>query len=397
MVMKLQTLQSDSVVRSVRVAAVSHQRTLPRVLSVFNVNPAEKFGSLEEQIVFLHRRFRAEGSQYLPLFTFPAQAGKTDGFRERGVEVHCLDLQGFRWNALRALRELIAKQGIELVHWQFTDPLSNPYLWWLSVFCPTVRHFYTDRISRLNQPYTPPVGWRRWLKRLLLHRYTQTWCVSQFVQDRLDEQGTWSNVRVCPHFINTDRFAPDPFVRDRMRHQFDVEDRFVVTVIAQLIHEKGIDVLLRAMRDLPEKTMLWIIGSGKQAEELRLLSQTLGIDHRVCFLGLQRHVEPFLQASDCFVLPSRWKEAAGLVILEAQATGLPVVASRIGGIPEYLDENRTGFLFASENAQELAGHVRALCQDAELCRRMGQQARSLAVKRFSPASQMSQWLDNYRR
>jgi glycosyltransferase involved in cell wall biosynthesis len=103
-----------------------------------------------------------------------------------------------------------------------------------------------------------------------------------------------------------------------------------------------------------------------------------------------------LQAADCFVLPSRWKEAAGLVLLEAQATGVPVVASRTGGIPEYIEENRTGFLFTPENAHELAGYLRTLCDDANLRRRMGQQARSLMVENFSAPTQLPRWLDLYR-
>ena len=113
--MRLQGLRSDGVVRSIPGAAAKDRRTLPRVLAVFNVNPAEKFGSLEEQIVFLHRSFREDGSDFLPLFTFSAQPGMTDGIREHGVESHCLDLQGFHWSSLLALRELIRSNGIELI------------------------------------------------------------------------------------------------------------------------------------------------------------------------------------------------------------------------------------------------------------------------------------------
>jgi glycosyltransferase involved in cell wall biosynthesis len=231
---------------------------------------------------------------------------------------------------------------------------------------------------------------------LLLKRYAQTWSVSGFVQDRLQAQGTWANLRVSRHFINTDRFVPRPSVRSDMRRKLGVDDRFVVTVIAQLIPEKGVDVMLQALTQLPAKVVLWIVGTGRQAEELQALARQLGVEQRVTFFGLQRQVEPYLQATDCFVLPSRWQEAAGLVLLEAQATGVPVVASRTGGIPEYVAENRSGFLFEPEDARALARHVRVLCDDALLCRRMGQEARALVIDHFSPTAQLPIWLSLYR-
>ena len=114
------------------------------------------------------------------------------------------------------------------------------------------------------------------------------------------------------------------------------------------------------------QTTLWIVGTGRQADELRQLAGQLGVQEQVTFWGLQRYVEPFLQASDCFVLPSRWREAAGLVILEAQAAGLPVVCSRLGGIPEYIEENETGFLFASEDVEGLAAKLTLVANDEAL-------------------------------
>jgi glycosyltransferase involved in cell wall biosynthesis len=181
-----------------------------------------------------------------------------------------------------------------------------------------------------------------------------------------------------------------------MRRKHGVEDRFVVTVIAQLIPAKGVDLAIHALTRLPEKAVLWIVGSGAQSDELQALTQTLALTKRVRFWGLQRHVEPLLQASDCFVLPSRWQEAAGLVVLEAQACGLPVVASRIGGIPEYIAEGRSGMLFTPGDADDLAAKLRLLCVDHEACERMAREARLVALERFSADSRLPELLDLYR-
>jgi glycosyltransferase involved in cell wall biosynthesis len=75
---------------------------------------------------------------------------------------------------------------------------------------------------------------------------------------------------------------------------------------------------------------------------------------------------------------------------------LPVVASRIGGIPEYVEDGQTGLLFPPGDAQALADCLRRLAADPELCRRMGRQARDRAVERFSPHARLNAYLDLYR-
>ena len=377
--------------------ALAVSRTcLPRVLYVANLNPAQKFGSMEEQVVFLSRAFEAENSRLVALFTHANQPRATDALRAKGVEAHCLDLLHFRMRTFLELWQLSRTHAIDIVHWNLTHPLANPYLWGLNAASPGLRHFYTDHNSRTDPSYRGPTGWKRICKRLLLKRYEQVWCVSEFVQNSLAAQGTWSNLHCCPHFINTERFRPDPAARQEMRRQHGVADRFVVTVIAQLIPEKGVDLAIRAMTELPEKAVLWIVGAGTQADELRALAVASGVEGRVRFWGLQRQVEPFLQASDCFVLPSRWQEAAGLVVLEAQSVGLPVVASRIGGIPEYIAEGHSGLLFTPNDARDLAAQLRVLCFDPQTCERMAHEARLHALERFSVESRLPELLDLYR-
>jgi glycosyltransferase involved in cell wall biosynthesis len=114
-------------------------------------------------------------------------------------------------------------------------------------------------------------------------------------------------------------------------------------------------------------------------------------------LGLQVNVQPYLQAADVFVCPSLWAEAAGLVNLEAQACGLPVVASRIGGIPEYVVEGCTGLFFEPGDSETLAAHIRRLINEPELHRNMAAEARAWALEQFSPEVRLPELLDFYRK
>jgi glycosyltransferase involved in cell wall biosynthesis len=368
---------------------------LPRVLYALMLDPGDKYGSMEEQIVLLAHAFRNDGSLFLPLFICAPEAANVDQFRRRGVQAECLELRRFGAATLWRLWRILRRRRIDAVHWNFVHPVTNAYLWALSLVAPLVRHVFTDHNSRTTQP-APLRGAVKSVKRALLRRYRQVWGVSQFVTDRLAEQGVWSNLVCCRHFINTARFCPDADQRVRQRAALGAADAFVLMFVGQLIAEKGVDVAVRAMAELPPDTVLWIAGAGPQEAGLRQLIAELRLEQRVKLLGLQHNVQPFLQAADVFVCPSRWAEAAGLVNLESQACGLPVVASRIGGIPEYVEDGRSGILFEPSNAQELAAAVRRLHGDRALRERMSRAARAVALERFAPEARLPAILDLYR-
>jgi glycosyltransferase involved in cell wall biosynthesis len=369
---------------------------LPRVLYALVLDPDKKFGSMEEQIVVLAQRFHQEHSLFLPLF-ISNPASDVSQFRGQGVEAVCLDLQRFSWRTLLTLRRLLRERRIDIVHWNFMPPLTNQYVWALSLLTPGVRHWFTDHNSRLFPLPAPPTGVTRFVKRLLLKRYGRVLCVSRYVQDCLAEQDVWSNIVCVRHFINTDRFRPDETVRRQQRATLNAGAHFVLLVVGHLIKEKGIDVAVRALSELPPHVVLWIVGGGPEEEALRRLIADLRLDDRVQLLGLQRDVQPYLRAADCFICPSLWGEAAGLVNLEAQGCGTPILASRIGGIPEYVHDGRSGFLFAPGDSHELAGCVRRLVEEPDLRAHFAQEARVVALEQFAPEVRLTEWLDLYRR
>ncbi len=373
------------------------QTLLPRVLFAVELDPEKKFGTLEEQIVFLSRQFQAAESLFLPLFICAPGPGKLDLLQQCGVEALCLDLRRFQGASLKVLLRLVKQHQIDVVHWNFTSPLRNSYLWWLTLLCPSVAHYFTDHSSRWLPLPDPPRGPKAALARLLLTRYRKVFCVSRFVQECLAGQGIWSNLLHLQHFVNTERFRPEGAMRTQLRTELGAADQFVVLLVGQLIKAKGAEVLLRALAQLPDHVVVWLIGEGEEKEALVQRTGALGLESRVRFLGLQRNVQPYMQAADCFVCPSLWAEAAGLVVLEAAACGLPVLASRIGGLPEYVEENQGGFLFEPGNHEELAALLGRLLGDAELCRRLGAQARQRALLHFSPAARLPEILDLYRR
>jgi glycosyltransferase involved in cell wall biosynthesis len=368
---------------------------LQRVLYAIAMNP-DRFASMEEQTFLLTRAFQQRGGFFLPLFICSHRTGNPPVYEAAGLRAECLDLHHFRIRTLWQLVRLIRRDRIELIHWSFTQPLTNAYLWALTLLTPGVRHYFTDHTSRPLPLARPARGLKRALKKILYQRYARVFGISQFVTDHLREQGCSSDLCTRPYFLNTDRFRPDPSVRAAIRQEFDATGNFVVIVVAYLIRAKGVDVAIQALTHLPEGVRLWVVGGGEESARLEELCRELGVAARVRFFGHQPDVQRYMQGADCFVCPSRWGEAAALVNLEAQSSGVPALGSRIGGIPEYIQDGRTGFLFPAEDDRQLAEKIRLLNDDPGLRQEMQREARTWAVENFSHEKRVGDFLDLYR-
>lgn len=166
--------------------------------------------------------------------------------------------------------------------------------------------------------------------------------------------------------------------------------------IGRLSREKGLKTLLKAMRRLREGRLL-IVGEGPQRNELEDYVRDNNLDN-VKFLGhlsgdkLKRVVD----GAVAVVVPSEWYEVFGLVIVEAYAAGKPVVASRIGGIPELVRDGVTGLLFEPANADELAEGMNRLVRNPNMATEMGREARELAEECYSPDAHYEMLIRAYR-
>ncbi len=343
----------------------------------------------------LARSFQEQGSVLLPVFQHTGNVRPDIEHTAAGLPCDFLDLREFNIGAVRRLLYLIRTYEIEIVHWNFLHPL-NGFVWSLSAAKPRLIHFLTNHGSVIPgvAPRNNPLI--RAVTRVLLRRYAKALCISDFLLDCLLQNNVWSNLARCRYFVNTDRFVPNDRTRVQVRSEFGVRDSFVVLVVAHLIAEKGVDVAIRSMALLPEDVVLWIAGQGRVAGELQSLTTELGLASRVRFLGNQRRVEPFMQAADCLACPSVWGEAVGLSNLEALASGLPVIASAVGGIPEFIEDGHNGYLFQPGDALALAERIGRLRRDVDGRRTMACNARATAVEHFSVDARISDWLDVYR-
>ncbi len=151
----------------------------------------------------------------------------------------------------------------------------------------------------------------------------------------------------------------------------------VIGCVASLVRHKGHRYLIEAASQI-ENVILVLVGDGPLREELEGLVAKLGIDGRVVFAGYQSDVTPYLQLMDVFILPSIEREGLGIAIIEAMALAKPVVASRLGGITEVVDDGRTGLLVPPGDSDALTAAIKRLLQSTNETDAM----RSLARKRY---------------
>jgi glycosyltransferase involved in cell wall biosynthesis len=269
-------------------------------------------------------------------------------------------------------------EGFDVLHFHDDIDLSLP-TFLLGSGKPRVFTFHsiemTFRFYRANQ-----------LARSVLLKSADLFHVFSEVQrEELQKLGIGAeNIRVVPHGVDVDAFRPpaSEFPREAVR----------IVWVGRIERTKGLITLLEAVRILKETAAgrggidVQIVGGVWQPEyysDLLSYKTRMGLDE-VRFMGLadRDRVRGLLQQADIFVLPSL-TDTFPIVNLEAMASGLPIVASAVGGVRDEVADGETGFLVPPNDPKDLAEKLSALIADAKLRRRMGQAGRRRAEQLFS--------------
>ncbi len=356
------------------------------------------------------------------------------------VEVVCpaadeLDpgIYGARWNLLdttgrsdpawsakicAAYDELHARAPFDVVHSESTSaaPLvrrgveTQVVVMYHGNFLGLARAHLQRAVGSLRS--APKEGWQ--LSRLTLQylRHRNAWafrrCESMVVSRQQLRDTAWSSltpprqIHVVPNGVDVSIFKPGD--RAAARRALGVPEGMILAAVGRLNREKGFDVAIETVARLapayPDLRLL-IVGDGEEREALGRLAERLGVAHRTEFVGFQtqERVAEFLVASDVFVFPTRRDEAGPLVLPQAMAAGLPVVASRIGGITEVVEPSTgplAGLLVRPGSATELEVALRRLIDDPGLRDSLGVAARERVVAEYSLETMVARTVAVYR-
>jgi sugar transferase (PEP-CTERM/EpsH1 system associated) len=203
-------------------------------------------------------------------------------------------------------------------------------------------------------------------------------------------------VHIC-NGVDTDRFHPGDRLRTSLPPDFQDPSLFLIGTVGRLQPVKDQQTLLRAFATAcnarvegHERLRLVVVGDGPLMNDLRNLARSLGIERRTWFAGAIGNVSQVLGALDLFVLTSL-NEGISNTILEALASGVPVIASDVGGNPELIDAGRTGSLVPAGSAGGFAAEITRFLAEPDLQRNHGEAARLAAVERFSLTAMVARY------
>jgi len=230
-----------------------------------------------------------------------------------------------------------------------------------------------------------------------------TACSEEMYQDAI-ELGSKQNIHLLAWGADPDRFRPEEGSPRRAATQDVADNKIVFSSLGRMVHKKGFHLLLKAMVEVIKshpKAFLKIGGEGPLRSILLTEAQRMGIEEHVHLPGRIQwdQVPAFLQTSDIFVLPSIKDKSGNVdglptVLLEAMSTGKPVIASRIGGIPLVLENNRNGLIFTPGDVQSLSNLMIQLIEDENLRKRLGRSARRSICEKHN-WQQVCETLESY--
>lgn len=277
------------------------------------------------------------------------------------------------WGVYKKLEQLFQEYRPVVVHTHLLG-LNYAYLAMLKYRTPV-------RVHTLHSLAQKEMGNRvARIVRTLAFRYRIGGVVPVAIADEvartIEQVYGYKNPPIIPNGIPTEEYAPNPAKRVQFRQAHSVEpDAVVIVHVGRFVELKNHALLLQAFAQLRSESplYLWLVGDGELRPAMEQRARELGIAERVRFWGVRADVADILNAADLFTLPSQY-EGNPMSVMEAMAAGLPVVATAVGGVPELVEDQRTGILVPPEDCSSLTQALQLLLNDETRRRQMGQAA-----------------------
>jgi len=315
--------------------------------------------------------------------------------RTKGYDVETINRKpGFDFSLIRRIRKSIKNIELRILHCHQYTPFVYGVLAAASTPCDVIftehGRFYPDK-RKLKRVIINPV----------LNRLTgKVTAISEATRNALGlyENFPTAGIEVIYNGID------DTLIRradsEDLKAELGIDDKApLMGTVARLDPIKNHPMMIRALKlvhaSLPEATLL-IVGDGPEMSNLKRVARELGVSNRVVFTGMRNDAQRFYRIMDVFLLTS-YSEGTAMTLLEAMASGVPCLATDVGGNPEIVSDGETGRIVASNDAKMLADGILHILEDKNLHTAMGRAARKRFEERFTVQKMVEEYQKLYER
>ncbi len=348
-----------------------------------------EFGGLEKMVCDLAKGVKKRGLD-VRVCLFDEKGIFASELEDDGIFVTLIKRnQGIDFFYPFKLASFIKSQNIDVIH------AHNSTAWFYSVFAGIITQrplVYTEHDRSF------PSSFKIRTLHFLFSKRSKVVAVSNAIKKELKRFEWVRDVQVIFNGIDEKHFSPLS-KEEKMKHRenmgFSRDDVLLINV-GRMDRLKNQSVLLRVLKKLPVQTKLLLVGDGENYQKLKDKTKIWGLEDRVFFFGKRRDVNKLLRISDIFVFPSL-SEGLPLAIIEAMASGLPIVASDVGGIPELVKEKVNGFLIKPTSFNSIEKAIFNLINNSSLKEEMGRNSERLFKESFTLSSMCKAYMEIYQK
>lgn len=363
-------------------------------LRILHITHSLNIGGLERVVVDLAKGFKKNG-HFVSICCLDGKEPLGEEAEKAGVKVFSLNKKsGIRWGLPFRIARMIKEEGINVVHTHNEAGLIYGAAAAILAKVPNIVHtehgkepnYYNKRILQLAE-------------RFLLKKVKHVVVVSVDLKNKMASSTKINKdkILVIPNGIDIKSFQC-PELGEIKRKELGISsDNFVIGNIARMVplknHKFLIAIFKELLKDFP-KLKLVLVGDGLLKRELEIYSEANGLSNSVMFLGERKDIAELLSAFDLFILPSL-TEGVSITLLEAMASGIPIVASKVGGNPEIIENERTGLLIPlSENIRWIET-IKSLIKNENRRRDISKRAKNFVTEQFSIETMVENYEEIY--